>query len=117
MAITVTKKMATGDGGIHPRQGYGDHRDHGIELKGTITFDNSYPTDGETLDLSDVFPVAVTWVSVFPLNGDAYAVYVAGTGPSDGKVKVFVASTGVEVANGSSALDGLVANFIACGIA
>ena len=76
-------------------------------LFGKIDLDNSYPTGGEVLDLSNYFET-IKQVHL-TVAGDLKADYVFGAGDSAalGKVLLRTMNTGAEVANGSdqSAVD------------
>lgn len=58
----------------------------------TITPSGTYPTGGDTLNLSGLMPgssLVPTWVEINGVSGFFYS-YVNGTTQANGKVKVFV---------------------------
>lgn len=63
----------------------------------TITFDSSYPTGGEAFTASDLGLGTVDFIT-FAGNGANDVVWDR----ANNKLKVFVASTGVEVANATN---------------
>lgn len=74
---------------------------------GTVTMDESYPTGGETLDLSGTFPNAVLFCVFAPQNGYTFE-YVHGTAsaPATGLIKGYIGD-GTEIESGAD-----VSNFV-----
>lgn len=68
---------------------------------GTVTFDSSYPTGGETLDLSGTFDNAVLFCVIAPQDGLTFEyVHATASAPATGVVKAFTTAD-TEVTNGT----------------
>lgn len=80
MALGITQR--TDSAGTTPVEGFGDLKVVALQ----IDFDASYPTGGETLDLSPWF--RQVYGVVVAMKGGYYLEYVPGTDASDGKLKV-----------------------------
>lgn len=87
---------------------YGMPGDRIKGLMGAITFDSSYPTGGEAIDLSNYF-LSIDTIFFGP-NAAYYAVYNKSTG----KVLVYNSADATEVANATD-LSTLVLTFLAIG--
>ena len=67
---------------------------------GTIVFDSSYPTGGETFDLSGTFDNKVLFCIIAPQSGFNFEyVHATASAAAAGKIYAYADSTGLEVAN------------------
>lgn len=77
---------------------------------GTITFDDSYPTGGEAFTAADLGLTFLDHLVITDKGGAAVVAWISSTG----KLKAYVRTTGVEVANAVD-LSALVISVLAIG--
>lgn len=94
--VTTAKRYA--DTEAHPVVEVGTHAHFGsAQTLVTLTMSASYATGGDTNDLSAIFATSIIDVLIFQNGTKFLAAYVAGTGPTDGKIKLIDSTTGSEV--------------------
>lgn len=105
-------------GGLNNLKSFNDQGTKLVPTLMTLTFDASYPTGGE--DVAEIINKHyhnTNHLAVFFEDDEALRTWEFVYDKTNKKVKVYVRSTGVELANASAALDGKTVRFIVWGVA